>query len=173
MAIIHHDDLSSIREEHRGKTIVLCTGTFDLTHAGHALFFEDCKGLGDFLVVGVGNDAAIRNLKGQERPVFNEHVRLKLISSLKPVDYCFLDPTPPGDQPLNGVELAFAKLRPDLYVINSDAFNIPYRRMLVEKYGVRLAVLERRSPPEFEEISTTKIIEKIKRSALGGRGDSA
>ena len=39
----------------------------------------------------VGSDAAIRRNKGPSRPVMNEHLRMKMIDSLKPVDYTLLD----------------------------------------------------------------------------------
>ncbi|MEK7074233.1 MAG: adenylyltransferase/cytidyltransferase family protein, partial [Patescibacteria group bacterium] len=92
MSIIEFKDIASLRKEHKDKKIVFCSGTFDLTHAGHVLFLEDCKKYGDLLVVAVGNDFNQRvNAKGKGRPVQNEHLRLKMVSSLKPVDYALLD----------------------------------------------------------------------------------
>lgn len=163
--IIKHKDLSSIRNKNPDKKIVFCSGSFDLTHAGHIIFFEDCKKAGDILVVMVGLDDEIRINKGPDRPVLNQDIRLKMIDSLKPVDYCFQNiPWIPGAHPLDTIGVFFESLKPDIYAINEDAFDIPHRRMLVKKHGVKLLILERNCPPEFEKISTTKIIEKIKRS---------
>src|SRR3989338_1824789 len=50
----------------------------------------------------------------------------------------------------------------DRPILNEDAFDIPYRRKAAKKYGVKLVILPRSCPKEFEEISTSKIIEKIK-----------
>jgi len=152
-----------IRKRHINERLVFCTGSFDLVHSGHVLFFEDCKKFGDVLMVGVGNDSIIEKLKGKNRPILNQHVRLKMIDSLKPVDYCFLDESTNRDHPLKLIEEAFKKLRPNVYVINEDAFDIGYRRMLAKKYGIKMVILKRIAPSKFEGISTSKIIEKIKR----------
>ncbi len=164
--IISFDDLSSIRKKHTGEKIVFCSGSFDLTHAGHVLFFEDCKKSGDILVVMVGRDDEIKINKGQDRPILNQDIRLKMIDSLKHVDYCFLNtPWIQGGHPLDTIGVFFEHLKPEIYAINEDAFDIPYRKELTKKYGVKLLVLDRNCPQEFENISTTKIIEKIKKSS--------
>lgn len=163
MAVTKLEDVAIIRNRHRDQKIVFCSGSFDVTHAGHVLFFEDCKMHGDILVVMVGCDAAIRSNKGNHRPILNQHVRLKMVDSLKPVDYCFIDEIIPGNNHvLWSIEMAMDKLKPDIYVINEDAGDIPYRKTIAQKTGVRLVILDRYCPPEFEKISTTKIIHKIK-----------
>lgn len=166
MTYIKFDDLEKIREKHKGQKIVFSSGCFDLTHAGHVLFFEDCKKHGDILVTMVGCDAVIKRDKTSDRPIINEHVRMKMVDSLKPVDYTFLDyilpETPP--HPLYVIDMALEKLKPDAYVVNKDAWDIPYREEFSKKHNVPLIILDRSAPPEFEEISTTKIIKKIKSS---------
>lgn len=159
--ILNHKDLSKIRRKHPKDKIVFCSGSFDLTHAGHVLFFEDCRKLGDILAVGIGGDKIIKINKGPGHPVLNEHVRLKLIDSLKQVDYCFLDDVSSVISPLASVDIALRQIRPDTYVINDDAFNIPYRKKIAQKYGIKLVVLKRRCPAKFKNISTTNIIKKI------------
>lgn len=161
--IIGANQLGEIRKRYEGKKIVFCSGSFDLAHAGHVLFFEDCKNLGDVLVVMVGGDTAIRRGKGSKRPILNEHLRIKMIDALKPVDYTLLDELDPIDvHPLHAIALAFKALQPDIYVVNQDASDIPYREQCAKKYGVELVILERLCPPEFEQVSTTGIIKKIK-----------
>ncbi|MEK7101779.1 MAG: adenylyltransferase/cytidyltransferase family protein [Patescibacteria group bacterium] len=163
MAYIRFDELEHIRRKHTDEKIVFCSGCFDVTHAGHVLFFEDCKKLGDILVVMVGADAVVKRDKSNERPIINEHLRLKMVDSLKPVDYTFLDFIfPEAPHPLHVVDMVMGKLKPDSYVINNDARDIPYRENLSKKHDVPLIILDRTAPPEFEGISTTKIIEKIK-----------
>ncbi len=159
----NYEDLPAIREKYKDQKLVFCSGSFDLVHAGHALFFEDCKKLGDILVVGVGSDQLLV-WKGKDRPVLNQYVRLKMIDTLRPVDYCFLDESTLSDHPQTVLEETFKRLKPDVYVINEDASDIEYRKSMVEKYGVKMVILPRTCPPEFENISTTKIIEKIKSS---------
>lgn len=159
--LLKNADLPKIREKYKDQKIVFCSGTFDLVHAGHILFFEDCKKLGDILVVSVGNDVMIKRNKGDRRPILNEQVRLKIISSLRPVDYCILEKTIRKNS-LAHLEFVFKKLNPNVYVINEDAFDISYRKRVTKKFNVNLVILNRWSPPEFNDISTTKIIETIK-----------
>lgn len=166
MPVIQPDELPTIRERHRDQKIVFCSGVFDLTHAGHVLFFEDCKTYGDVLVVCIGNDAFIKGYKGSERPVFNQYVRLKTVVSFKPVDYVFLDSMRVGENPLSSLSTSFAALEPNVYVVNDDTFDIPYRWETAAKFGVEFVVLPRSCPPEFEAISTTSIIEKIKKLGM-------
>ena len=67
--------------------------------------------------------------------------------------------------PRNGLrtEKAIGELRPDAYIINEDAFNIPFRKEWMKKYdGVELIILPRYAPPGFGDISTSGIIKKIK-----------
>ena len=113
MSIIDIRDLPSIRERHKSEKIAFCAGAFDLVHAGHVLFFEDCKKYGDILVVMVGNDFNLKNYKGEERPILNQYVRLKMISSLKPVDYALLDLDAPDKDFLAIIRSVFMDLKPD------------------------------------------------------------
>ncbi|QQG45453.1 MAG: adenylyltransferase/cytidyltransferase family protein [Candidatus Sungiibacteriota bacterium] len=160
-SLISINKLAEVRRKHRHKTIVFCSGTFDLTHPGHVLFLEDCKKQGDILVVAVGDDVSIRDIKGEKRPIFNHHMRAKMINSLKPVDYCLVSSAPKG-RPLGFMEEMFRRLKPDVYVVNEDAFDIPTRRHLIQKLGIKFAVLKRRCPKKFDQVSTTKLIEKIR-----------
>src|SRR5579862_5456895 len=116
MAYLTFDDLPGIRRDHRDKKIVFCSGTFDLVHAGHALFFEDCKKVGDILVVMIAPDAIIKRDKSEHRPVMNEHLRMKMVDSLKPVDYTILDKFVKIDWPkIETLSKYFEALRPDVY----------------------------------------------------------
>ena len=162
MPQISFEDLVNIRKENKNKEIVFCSGAFDLTHAGHVLFLEDCKKHGDLLVVGVGSGAGIKE-KGKGRPILNKHLRLKMVSCLKPVDYAFLIPDKEVSYELEKIKYVLKKLGPDKYVINSDASDIPYRQKISKECGVDLIILERSCPSEFEKISTTQIIKKIKK----------
>lgn len=164
MAIITKKEFSKIRKNNPDKIIVYCDGSFDLTHAGHVLFFEDCKSRGDLLVVGVAADIDLMKYKGKTRPILNQNIRLKAVDSFKPVDYCFLNKLPSQKNLLSQLEVNFRKLKPDIYMVNEDAFNIEYRQKVVDKHKVKLVIAKRVCPPEFEAISTTKIIDKIKKA---------
>ncbi len=162
MATLNYTDLQFLREKNPDKKIVFCSGSFDLTHAGHALFFEDCKKLGDVLVVAVGSDKGISDNKGPGRPILNEHVRIKMVDSLKPVNYSFLShSTPNGKNWLYPIEEIFDSFKPDVWVVNNDGGDLDRIQEIATAYGVRLVILNRAAPPEYEGISTTSIIKKI------------
>lgn len=162
--IVPFEDLPKIRERHRGQKIVLAAGSFDLTHAGHALFLERSKSLGDVLVVMVGSDAAIHRQKGPNRPILDQRLRLKMIDFLKPVDYAFLDyyVKEREDYLVFMMDEAFRLLKPDMLVVNDDRNDISWREVLGKKHGVQIVVGERINPTEIDGFSTTMIIEKIK-----------
>ena len=159
--------LSTVRKQYRSKKIVFASGCFDITHTGHVLFFEDCKKQGDILVVAVSPDKMVSQYK-KGRPVLNEQLRLHMVASLKPVDYCFIHPNitfaSTDEMIVKLCDDIFPKLKPDVYVINTDAASIPARRKLVECYpGMTLRVLKRTAPKKFEKVSTSGIIKKIQK----------
>ena len=161
--IISYEDLEGLRKKYSNKKIVFCSGTFDLTHAGHIIFFEDCKKFGNILVVAMGDDKLIKYYKGKNRPILNEHIRLKNVDSLRVVDYCLLDsPFETGESSLLvSLSTIFKKLKPNVYVVNEDAKDIEKRKEISDRYNVELKILKRWCPKEFEKISTSKIIDKI------------
>jgi glycerol-3-phosphate cytidylyltransferase len=63
-------------------------GTFDLLHIGHINILERAKALCDYLVVGVSTDELSFAKKGVN-PVYSESERLKIVSSLRVVDFVF------------------------------------------------------------------------------------
>lgn len=164
--IIHYDDLPRLRAQCRDKRIVFTSGSFDLPHAGHARYLEECRKQGDVLVVAVGKDQDIKVHKGAGRPILNEQVRVKMVDSLKPVDYALLLKSPlPGAHLHSPLVEVFQSLKPDRYVLNYDAMNLDFHKGQCKNVGVEFVILnlDRNEPPEFESISTSGIIEKIKR----------
>lgn len=71
-------------------TTVITFGTFDVFHVGHLRVIERAAEHGDRLVVGVSADLLNERKKGR-RPVFPEDERMRIVSSLKPVDEVFLE----------------------------------------------------------------------------------
>src|SRR5436190_9499627 len=152
--VITYEDFAKVRRKHKDQKIVLATGSFDLLHAGHIVFFEDCKALGDILIVGIGNDKACRE-KSPDRPILNEHQRLKILDNIRLVDYSFIHKSPPPGSKYHNVfsEEILDKLRPDKWVMIKDSSEIPYRQKISDKYNVELVLTDRHAPPEFEKIS--------------------
>ena len=61
-------------------------GCFDLLHKGHLSLLSHAKKNCDFLIVGLNSDISVKLLKGENRPIENESIRLKKLSIIKDVD---------------------------------------------------------------------------------------
>ena len=82
-----HEQLKTIRGwKSAGNIIVFTNGCFDLLHPGHLSILEQARSLGDRLVVGLNTDSSVRNLKGDNRPIFNLNERTGMLNSLSFVD---------------------------------------------------------------------------------------
>eukprot|EP00019_Armaparvus_languidus_P002941 CAMPEP_0168604716 /NCGR_PEP_ID=MMETSP0420-20121227/15482_1 /TAXON_ID=498008 /ORGANISM="Pessonella sp." /LENGTH=358 /DNA_ID=CAMNT_0008643925 /DNA_START=9 /DNA_END=1086 /DNA_ORIENTATION=+ len=76
-------------EEKKKPVRVWVDGCFDMMHWGHANLCRQARLLGDFLVVGVHNDAEVRLNKGP--PVMNENERYTAVEACKWVDQLVKD----------------------------------------------------------------------------------
>jgi D-beta-D-heptose 7-phosphate kinase/D-beta-D-heptose 1-phosphate adenosyltransferase len=70
----------------QGKKIVFTNGCFDLLHAGHVVYLEKARALGDILIVGLNSDDSVKNLKGPQRPLMLQGDRARVLASLSSVD---------------------------------------------------------------------------------------
>ena len=151
--ILTADQLAGILEDERqaGKRVVFTNGCFDLLHAGHAQYLEEARALGDILVLGLNDDASVRRLKGQSRPIVSETDRALLVAALTSVDYVciFSEDTP--------YEL-IRKLQPDILVKGGDwqVADIVGADLVTSRGG------SVHSLPFREGLSSTAIIAKIK-----------
>lgn len=134
-----------------GKTVAFSNGCFDILHEGHIFSLSQAASEADILVVGVNSDDSVRRLKGEHRPVNNEHSRALILASLLVVDYVviFNEDTP--------LELITA-LQPDVLVKGGDytVEQIAGAKEVIAKGG-RVVI-----NPIIQGFSTTGIIEKIR-----------
>ena len=65
--------------------IVYTVGTFDLLHVGHLALLNQCKLLGNILVVGVASDAVV-NMYKPNVPVVPLEQRVEMLQALSCVD---------------------------------------------------------------------------------------
>ena len=146
--IITIDDLPILRHIHQDNKIVFTNGCFDIIHHGHIHVFEFSKKQGDILVVGLNSDSSIKRLKGDERPINNIDLRIKVIESIRSVDYVivFEEDTP--------IEI-ITQLQPDILVKGGD-YSID---SIIGKDLVKETIL----CPLVPDISSTSIIKKIKK----------
>ena len=157
--IISVEDLVEIRKKNLDKKIVFCTGCFDILHSGHAVFFSECKKLGDILVVGVGTDKIISELKGKNRPINPERNRLFLIASIGDVDYTLLNQNTLEKNEIDYRE-TITKLKPNFFAINNDNKHLDINKAICDELGIKFTVLKRTVPDFLKQISTSDIIKK-------------
>jgi len=155
--ILSLDKLLGVREGLRaaGKTLVFTNGVFDLLHVGHVRYLTAARALGDALVVAVNSDGTVRKLKGQGRPIVNEHERAEILAALRQVDFVtiFDDVSPRS---------LIAKLLPDVLVKGGDyALGEIHGREEVEAAGGRVVSL-----PFVPGASTTNILDRMSQSKV-------
>jgi len=97
----------------RGERIVMTNGCFDILHAGHVVYLDEARRLGDRLIVAVNDDASVRRLKGNGRPVNPLERRMTVLGALGCVDWVvpFSEDTP---------ERLICDISPDLLVKGGD-----------------------------------------------------
>jgi len=158
--IITQSDLSKIRKEH--KKIAFCTGCYDILQPGHVVFFKQCKKFADTLVVSVGSDKVIKELKGPERPINPENNRLFLVSEFSDVDYALLD-----DEEIRPGKINFynilKELKPDVFVLNDDDSGLEHKKKLCDEFGIKIELVPRETLNFLKKTSTTEIADKIKK----------
>jgi D-beta-D-heptose 7-phosphate kinase/D-beta-D-heptose 1-phosphate adenosyltransferase len=131
--------------------IVFTNGVFDLLHPGHIQLLQFARSQGDVLVVGVNDDASVRRLKGEKRPIFPLAERLEVLAALACVDYVvpFSEDTP--------LQLIQTLKKIDVLVKGGDyAPGEVVGRQEVEGRGGRLSVFKFAAG-----YSTSALIEKI------------
>src|SRR5690242_13667224 len=119
----------------RGERVVFANGCFDTLHVGHTRYLEGARREGDILIVGINDDASVRNLKGPGRPVLDENARALLVAALRCVDYVVLFSEP-------NVEALLEELRPDVHAKGTDytAETVP-ERATAARLGIRVAIV--------------------------------
>ena len=76
----------TIQWKKEGKKIVFTNGVFDLLHRGHVFSLIQAAKEGDVLVIGLNSDDSVKRLKGDSRPINDQHARALLLAALTMVD---------------------------------------------------------------------------------------
>jgi rfaE bifunctional protein nucleotidyltransferase chain/domain len=93
---------------------IFVNGSFDLLHTGHLNMLNTAKRMGDYLHVAIDADERIKELKGPERPIQPEHIRVAIMVNLKAVDEVSVFTT---DEDLINIIKSY---EPDIMVKGSD-----------------------------------------------------
>jgi len=140
--------LSALRRQE--KRIVFTNGCFDLLHPGHIYTLTRAKALGDVLAVGINNDASVKRLKGEKRPILTELERATVLAALEAVDYVV---TFEEDTPLQLIRA----LQPDILVKGGDwSVETVVGKEEVEAWGGQVVLI-----PYQTGASTTGLIERV------------
>ena len=137
-----------------GKTVAFTNGCFDILHQGHIASLSDAAREADFLIVGLNSDASTCRLKGESRPINNQHARATVMASLLMVDAVILFEE---DTPLNLI----TQIKPSVLVKGAD-----YTREqvvgheIVEAHGGEVRLVD-----ILQGFSTTSLVAR----ARGGR----
>jgi rfaE bifunctional protein nucleotidyltransferase chain/domain len=119
----------------QGRSIAFANGCFDLIHAGHVRYLEGAKAEGDRLVVAVNDDASVRALKGEGRPILPAAARAELVAALRAADYVVLF----GE---TTVERLLRLIRPDVHCKGTDyALDTVPERAVMHELGGRIAIV--------------------------------
>jgi D-beta-D-heptose 7-phosphate kinase/D-beta-D-heptose 1-phosphate adenosyltransferase len=70
----------------QGLRIGFTNGCFDILHPGHVKVLTAARAACDRLIVGLNDDASVRRLKGEGRPVQDERARAEVLAALEAVD---------------------------------------------------------------------------------------
>jgi D-beta-D-heptose 7-phosphate kinase/D-beta-D-heptose 1-phosphate adenosyltransferase len=144
-------EIAALRAQ--GRRVVFTNGCFDVLHSGHVSLLERAAAEGDFLIVGLNDDASVRRLKGAGRPVNSEDDRARVLGALERVGAVVLFGE---DTPMELIR----GLRPDVLVKGAD-----YTRAtvvgaeFVESYGGRVALIDL-----VPGKSTTGTIERMRKA---------
>jgi D-glycero-beta-D-manno-heptose 1-phosphate adenylyltransferase len=133
------------------KKIVFTNGVFDILHEGHIASLSEAALHGNILIVGVNADASVKRLKGNSRPVNNEHSRALLLAALVITDAVVVFEE---DTPLNII----TAIMPNVLVKGGDYTleQIVGAKEVLDNGGeVKIA-------PILKGFSTTSIIERMK-----------
>ena len=140
-------------QRNQGKQVVLVTGVFDLLHQEHINFLRKAKAAGDILVVGIESDKRVAQIKGVNRPIDSQAVRLNKLTDLKIIDYLLILPEQFNQR--QNWEDFIELFSPAILAISSHSNYQQTKREIMEKFGGSLQIVHKHNPA----ISTTKILE--------------
>ena len=109
-------DLSQFRNNNTYIKIGVTFSCWDLLHAGHNLFLEDCKNQCDILCVGLQTDPTIDRPE-KNKPIQSLEEREIQIKSCKYVDYYFIYST---EETLYN---SLCNIKPDVRFLGDDYIN--------------------------------------------------
>ncbi len=155
------NELSDFRKKVKktDKKVVFTSGNWDLLHVGQMRYLNEAKKRGDILVVGVNSNAAVREVKGEGKPVLDEWIRAESLIFLECVDFVTI-------VPVTSCKTVIELLHPDVFITVGEEWNEEFKKSkeykALKEHGGKVEVVDRQSP----FVSTTKIMRKVVNSTL-------
>ncbi len=129
---------------------VFTNGCFDVIHLGHIMYLSQAADLGDVLIIGLNTDKSVQRIKGDKRPINDQHARSMVLASLRFVDSVVLFDE---DTPLELIK----NIKPDVLVKGSDyADNEIVGADVVKSNGGEVVTID-----FIEGYSSSEIIKKL------------
>ena len=150
-ALYSRPELAAARAgwKRESKIVVFTNGCYDLLHPGHVRLLEQCKSMGDILILALNTDASVARYKGPHRPLLSERQRAAAALALDAVDaVTFFDEDTPRE--------LIAHVLPDILVKGADWSHFVAGREEVEAAGGKVVLI-----PLEPGQSTTNIEKEI------------
>lgn len=150
--VVSEEQLKTLVKEAQshGEKVVMTNGCFDILHPGHVSYLQQAGKLGDRLIIAVNDDASVKRLKGESRPINSIEPRMAVLAGLECVDWVvsFSEDTP---------KRLICNILPDILVKGGDyqASEIAGGECVIE-HGGEVKVLD-----FIQGHSTSEIIKSI------------
>lgn len=148
-------ELKNIVKEDKknGYKVGFVNGCFDLIHSGHVSLLEEASRHCDKLILALNSDSSIKIIKGEKRPVYDQKIRSKILSSIVFIDYIVIFYEQNPCRILN-------EIQPDV-IIKANDYNLEKilecEREYLKNFNAKIEFINL-----ADNISTTNTIKKIK-----------
>ena len=89
---------SNIKPKPANSKVVYCIGAWDMFHAGDIELLQAARQFGNWVVVGIFNDAVVNNMAGRNYPILNLNERVLSVLGCHHVDDVLIDAPTSIDQ---------------------------------------------------------------------------
>jgi len=169
------EDVAALRNQmdSAGQKLVFTNGCFDLLHVGHVRYLREARALGDKLVVAMNDDASVKALKGEGRPVYPAADRAEILCALESVDAVVVFTEPRVTRLIDAI-------RPHIYAKGGDytveTLN-PDERAALDRAGSDIRILSlvegRSTSRTMAKLRSSEMEEERLRIAVFGSGDGS